>query len=185
MADAARGKTPEYIMNNYFIAPVSSDEPFYNYKKTVLKGVDKSFFSLNKEINNELNRLKSAKAYLWGLSLTKNNAWRKIRKGSLILFYRNKHIISYSSVEFLSQDKDVAERLWGISDKKHYNPYTWPLLIFLSKPHELNIPIKVINAMSKYKPNYCCRTFFQLNDAFVLSIKDYKDFNDFVEKESV
>jgi hypothetical protein len=136
-----------------FGAPISSNDAYNNYQKTVSK-------ELIDKIKIEVSRLNNN--CLWGIKSSKLNSWNSIEKGDLIFFYRKNHIISICEVNDKFQDVELSINLWGYFESSHHPSTTFSLIIMLEKPIYCNIPFKIINKILGYNENYNLRSFFQL-----------------------
>lgn len=153
----------------FFAAPVSS-YLYDNYNKSVVDGIMMD--------DNKLS-------HLWGLKKSKLTVWNKIQKNDIILFYHSKYFISYSRVLHKEHNDKIAEKLWGFFSNKYYTDYSWPLLIYLTKPVSCYIPFQKVGKILDYDSKYFLRSFFELNKNLKDYINEkYKDFNDFALNES-
>jgi hypothetical protein len=158
-----------------FGAPVSNDLGFLNYKKSVSKELIDSC-----PIVPEILKINS----LWGLKKEKRNTWKKIEKGDVIFFYRNKYFISYSIVIDRIEDSKMANDIWGNAIIKHYSPYTYPLIIVMSKPIDCYISFSRVNEKIGYHQDYFLRSFFELKNLGDYITKNNIGIIDFIKKES-
>lgn len=160
-----------------FGAPISSDDAYNNYQKTVSKElVGKVKIQVSKLNNN----------CLWGIKSSKLNSWNTIEKGDLIFFYRKNHIISICKVVDKFQDVELSINLWGYFETIHHPSTTFSLIISLDNPIYCNIPFKTINKILMYDENYNLRSFFQLKGLGQYLIENNNaDVSDFIKKNSI
>lgn len=160
-----------------FGSPISSDDAFNNYQKSVSK-------ESIKKIKDEVIQLKEN--CLWGIKTSKQNAWNSIEKGDLIFFYRRSHIISICEVVDKFQDIDLSIKLWGYFESVYHPTTTFSLIISLKPPLNCNIPFKCINEILGYNESYSLRSFFQLKSLEKIIENKFKgNLNEFVNQYSI
>ena len=124
-------------MKNLFLISLDNKDAQKIYLKTIKKN---TFISFSDITQKHIQRLSGS--MLWGLIPTKENKkiWSNIKSNDIILFLKNKKIISkYDIIDTIYNHK-IAANLWkNILFGKERS-----LLIFLDKPKKLNIDTKYI-----------------------------------------
>ena len=78
------------------------------------------------------------RCHVWGLRAGGDNlsAWSGMAPGDLVLGYRNRSILSASTVLVKARDPVLADRLWGSTPEGPFE-----LMCFTGKPHVGEVPI--------------------------------------------
>lgn len=183
-------------MNKIILQPAADKDSAIHFQDTVINfiRIDHVRKSLSQEQNAQLEAIyPSGRFRVWGVTkgdgMTKVNSWKKINRGDIVLFAKNKTIYASATVTHTFQNATLAKALWG----HNANNETWEYLYFLDElvdqtiPYaELNvvIPRTGTNKLEFYKPNKNIQGFQVLNEyqsQFVFDAFDFASENYFPE----
>jgi hypothetical protein len=161
-----------------FIAPVSHEQiseslktslPLQNDGDTSLpisiRGVIPLDFIRNKLSPTDVTELEKlypdGKIRLWGTHEGNRDYWSQLQQGNIVVTYSDGVYTSHAEVVYKTENKDVANAIWGI-DQRSEHGRTWGLLIFLGNVGKMSLPKEAFNRKTGYKPNYVPQGFTAL-----------------------
>lgn len=167
-------------MENVILQPTGNGKDNEHFQNTILKGVsldiikgyvDDGLYTRIKDLNPD------GRVRIWGVTngerdVTKRK-WEKIKTGDVVFFAQNKKICKSAVVTLTFINKALAERLWGIDDKKR----TWENIYLVDELENLDITYDSFNRIVGYDANYAIRGFTYLDDLKsekVWSVMDFR-----------
>ncbi len=127
-------------MASVFICPVDDETAAFGKNLEIGCGLETLLPFIQDEGRKEaLARLyPDGHCHVWGLRDKGNNlsAWNGIAPDDLVLGYRNRSILSASTVFMTVRNPSLADRLWG-----RHAEAPFELLCFTGKPHVGEVPI--------------------------------------------
>jgi hypothetical protein len=165
---------------NIFFAPVSSGALYFNFEKSVLKGIEKTVFGT--ETIKYLNP-SDANVKLWGIRDAKKTTYNRTKVGDLVLFYKEGNIIGYSKVHSLFIDEELSKKIWGIFENNQRGErYSWSNIIVFEDFHNCNIPFTKFNELANYNDRFSIRGYLEFRkEAVEKLINDFGSFEKFVK----
>lgn len=137
-------------MKNIFLAPRSSETSYENFESTIAAGRSYSYLEpyLNEQEKSVLSKFKEIS--IWGNKESLKNRWRYMQPGDYVLFYAH-GVFNYSARVVLTKySKELGEKLWPYDEDGE----PWPCLFFVDNLQEINIPLKSVQELAKYKPTW-------------------------------
>lgn len=134
------GRSVEYTRSNFGSILIgksyNSIEPFLNQKE--------------REVLSKYELLK-----VWGVVEWHWSAWSRMQPGDFILFYEAGNFCFSAKVIATKHSEELAKQF-------HWSSEVYPYLFFVDNLKEVNIPMKVINQLAGFEPNYYLGTFTPL-----------------------
>ena len=121
---------------------ISNESSFEHFNNTVKNPVKTK--NLEQTILSKYDEL-----CMWGSVSSQLNKWWKIQRGDILLFFRDKKYIAGLIVEGIENNRNIAEKLWGLKDE---SGVTWEYMIF-GKPEnyiEFEIDYMKLNGLLDY-----------------------------------
>lgn len=147
-------------MNNIFLQPAGNINALKHFNKTVANPINlhdiNSLLSQNDQTKLG-NQFPSGELFIWGVVPGQSNIdfWNKTNQGDVTLFVKNKNIFTSSIVAHKTQNKGLAEKLWGYDEKGH----TWEYVYFLDEIKKVSIEMYSFNKIVGYKHGYFPQKF--------------------------
>ena len=162
-----------------FFAPVSNGALYFNFEKSVLKGIEKTVFGT--ETIKYLNT-SDANVKLWGIRDAKKTTYNRTNIGDLVLFYKEGNIIGYSKVHSLFIDEELSKKIWGIFENKQRGErYSWSNIIVFEDFHHCNIPFTKFKELADYSDGFSIRGYLEFRKEAVEKImKDFGGLENFL-----
>ena len=138
---------------------VSGDAAFEHYQNTILSNVHTNNFQ-NSDMKKFLN------VRMWGANdrSTNNNRskWSKLKKGDVLLFYRDKKYVAQMIISGTEDNYDIAKMVWGEKDDHNTmnveskSGETWQLIMYAEPDNIKQIDVKMedLNNLLGYKENF-------------------------------
>jgi hypothetical protein len=134
-------------MASVFICPVDDETAAFGVTLEVGCALETLLPLIRDEGRKEaLERLYSdGRCHVWGLRDRGDNlsSWSEMAPDDLVLGYRNRSILSASTVLVKARDPALADRLWGSTPEGPFE-----LMCFTGKPHVGEVPI--VSQMTGY-----------------------------------
>ena len=114
------------------------------YKKEKLDNL-KEYITV--EQYNELSKLYPNKELnMWGVTLKKENVWKQMKIGDLVLFYGNRKFFVKGSILYKIHNIKLAKNIWGTDSKE----LCWEYIFFLDNAQNINISLEEFNSITGY-----------------------------------
>ena len=138
---------------------VAGDSAFEHYENTILKDVKTDNFP-----TSEMKKL--PKVRMWGAidRSTNNNRskWSKLKKGDILLFYKDKKYVTRMIISGTEDNYDVAKMIWGekidheTMNVESKSGETWQLIMYANPENVKQIDVKMedLNNILGYKENF-------------------------------
>ncbi len=138
---------------------VAGDASFEHYENTILKDVNTNNFQ-----TSDMKELPNVR--MWGANdraVNHNRSkWSKLKKGDILLFYRDKKYVSQMTISGTEDNYDVAKMIWGEKidhDTMHVESKsgeTWQLIMYAKPDNVKQIDVKNedLNNLLGYKENF-------------------------------
>ena len=128
---------------------VSGKGSYDHFVDTMIQDVDTSSFE-----NSEMKQF--SKVRTWGAIDNKwaKSKWSKLRKGDILLFYRDKKYVASAILEGIEQNKQVATQMWGTKDSDPNQ--TWELIMYM-RPENVSkqdVNSSDLHRLLGYKPEF-------------------------------
>ncbi len=134
--------------NRIVLFSVSGEDSFEHFKETILNDVDTLTFT-------RAEMKKFPKVRTWGSINNKYTypKWEKLKKGDIILFYRDKKYVTVGILEGTEHNQQVAQSMWGT---KGDTGLTWELIMYMLPENviESNVNFQKLNNLLDYKENF-------------------------------
>lgn len=174
------------MVNNIFLAPVSTIDFEYQFKRPVIEGIEHKQVTLYSQ-NPILDKNENERLSIWGVKEYKKRFWEMAQHGDVILFYNTGRLRFSARIIQKEMNEKLAIYIWG---KGHFIYYrkknVWPFLFFLDNIKACEIPFDVIRKLSNYSENYFLRTFIALRPEARDSLyAKYNTIENFVLRTSV
>jgi hypothetical protein len=131
-------------MTNVILQPASGAKPRKHYIDTVVNPVGFSRLTSYMSIG-ELAALKTTtqadSICAWGIVPSGESKWKLIQPGDTVLFARDNHYYSSSTVVGRLHNKDLATDLWDTDSSGN----TWEYMYFFLPPEDINISYEHLN----------------------------------------
>lgn len=147
-------------MTRVILFPAGGQSAREHYESTVESA--RSLAELSKYIDSEgLNTIyygDDHKVALWGMtgSNRMDKAYDSIKEHDLVMFVRERKIISYAMVLMKIKSPVISEEMWGSA--------VWSNVLFLTDVENTEIPMESVIAILNYKPNFILQGTFCLDD---------------------
>lgn len=89
--------------------------------------------------NKELN--------MWGVTIQRENVWKKMQIGDLVLFYGNREFFIKGIIQYKIHNSKLAKDIWGTDSKG----LCWEYIFFLDNAQNINIPLEEFNQVTGYQ----------------------------------
>jgi DNA-binding transcriptional MerR regulator len=138
---------------------VSGDASFEHFENTILKDVETVDFP-----TSDMKKL--PKVRMWGAidRATNNNRskWSKLKKGDILLFYRDKKYVTRMIISGTEDNYDVAKMIWGekidheTMNVESKSGETWQLIMYAEPENikQMDIKMEDLNNLLGYKENF-------------------------------
>ncbi len=152
-------KQSELKNSRLVLFSVAGDAAFEHYENTILKDVNTSNFQTSdmKELSN---------VRMWGANdraVNHNRSkWSKLKKGDILLFYRDKKYVAKMILSGTEDNYDVAKMIWGekvdhdTMNVESKSGETWQLIMY-AKPDnvtQMDVKNEDLNNLLGYKENF-------------------------------
>jgi len=138
---------------------VAGDAAFEHYQNTILNNVDTSNFE-----TSEMKKIPNVR--MWGaIDRTSNHnrsKWEKLKKGDILLFYRDKKYVAQMILSGTEDNYDIAKMVWGektdhgTMNTESKSGETWQLIMFAQPENVKQIDVRMedLNNLLEYKENF-------------------------------
>lgn len=160
-------------MSLVILQPAANVDAQKHYVDTVETPVP--FDRLAKSLSNDEMKLlesiyDSEHALVWGVVPGVNGAnvkkWNRVTRGDIVLFCRNRQVVSSATVSIKIHSRKLAQDLWG----EDPHGATWEYVYFLDELCSQSIPYEALNAAAGYEPNNNVQGFNVLDESKSRSI---------------
>jgi predicted HNH restriction endonuclease len=171
----------EIGMLYYFTA--SDTDAQKHFRETIEQpcNIEKFISMLDSNTVNILKQNNKDKyVHMWGATPGKSNEerWIKLKSGDKILAYSKGVFLYYGTIFAKTQNKTVAELVWGINKKGE----TWEYIYFIKDLRKVEIPVEKFNAFFGYKMNFVPQGFSNIDgERFNLRYKKYGSIDTMIE----
>ncbi len=146
---------------NIILQPCASKEAMIHFKDTIDNGVLINKFK-DREYYKDLLAIGGSKIKVWGVQ--GDSEWKRMKRGDLVLFYKNRKFFYIAKVFLKVQSKELAEELWGVDEKGK----AWEYLYFIDEGMEISAPynptiLKRVDG-NNYKENHIVQGIQLLKD---------------------
>lgn len=160
--------------NRLFYFTASNTDAQEHLDKTIRNSVNLLDYKdiITDEIINSLDNPESA--HMWGATPGTNNIsnWNKLKKGDRFLIYGSeKKFVIYGKAVAKTQNKELAEKLWGTDSKGD----TWEYIFFVDIISEVDIGIKKFNNFIEYSSNFTPQGFSFIDNSKLEKIYEKYD----------
>ncbi len=138
---------------------VAGSAAYHHYEECIMNNVSTLDFT-----NSEMKQFDKVRA--WGaMDRPKNNnrsKWSKLKKGDILLFYKDKQYISSLVLQGTEDNEEIARKMWGEKfDHDEMNiesqsGETWQLILYGLPEgfHECEVDFEKFNELCDYKDNF-------------------------------
>jgi hypothetical protein len=138
---------------------VAGDAAFEHYEKTILNNVNTSSFE-----TSEIKKISNVR--MWGAidraSNHNRSKWEKLKKGDILLFYRDKKYVAQMTLSGTEDNQNIAKMIWGEkvnpdnTNVESKSGETWKLIMYAEPDNikQINIRNEDLNNVLGYKENF-------------------------------
>jgi hypothetical protein len=161
-----------------YLAPATRGGGVYRYfKRTVLDGVERDFYSGYSDANRGDNAL------VWGLTSTIEAAWESIDEDDWLLFYTRDNEYEYAAqVVGKERNPELGDAIRDeILDADESENRDWDLLVFLEDPVFVSVTGDDVQELFDYGNQYPVR-FIRVTEERLESLKtEYDNVDGFID----
>lgn len=148
------------MSSKLYMAPVSSQDLFKNYEKTVQKGIPRERFPFKTILSSDQ---KETTLRIWGVSEKRATPYYRTKIGDYLVFYHKGKIVGGAKIIYLVRSQSASEWLWGsFYDLRTAKDMYWEYLLFLGDFIELDMDYKILNEIAGYEPKATVRGYREL-----------------------
>ena len=166
-------------MTQVIIQPAAGRKARANYARTIDQRVplsDLRSYLTEEDCQRLVEACGREDVLVWAVKRTGYSRWNRIQPGDMVLFHRDKRIISAASVTYTCHSPALATNLWGEDET---DGAVWEYVYFLDNLHEEDIALEDFNRVVGYELNAAHQGFNVLNQVKSdLALAEY-DFNGF------
>ena len=138
---------------------VAGEAAFEHYENTILKDVSTNNFQ-----TSEMKKLPNVR--MWGANDRSTNhnrsKWSKLKKGDILLFYKDKKYVAQMTISGTEDNYDVAKMIWGekidhdTMNVESKSGETWQLIMYAEPDNvkQTNVKMGDLNNLLDYKENF-------------------------------
>jgi len=140
---------------SYFLAPRSGEKSYKNFMSTIKHGVP--FDRIEPFLSDEgkVKVLAEEVIYAWGNREGTSRYWERMVPGDTVIFYAKGRLVMAGEVYYKQHSPQLALAMWPPDE--HGNP--WEYTFFLKNLRPVSIPMRVINRLANFEPNYIIQGF--------------------------
>ena len=172
-------------MKNIFLAPRSGEQSSGNFQKTIENGYKKQdLMPYLEELDREALGDRDV-VFIWGNRPGGKSPWGKMQKDDYVFFYQHGKITWIGELLYKTNNKKLADALWGPYVSKGINEY-WEYVYFLDNLVKVEIDYSVLRNLAGYKPNAVVQGFQSYRENGITGIVNkYGSIEGFINKHRV